>query len=233
MAMTRRMLSVVALVAVSLALYVSQSATGRADDAGEAKAPVAKSPAAAEAKDPEVGEVRIRTLAPRTYAYVATETTFAELGNAVGEAMGKVQKAAEDGTIKVDGPFVITYPKGSAHLTPDKPFQAHIGLIVQEGSKGGGDVKVRKTEPFKAATVLYTGSVFEVGRCYQKLFPAIDKMGLAPSGEAREFTLYFEELESPNNVVLVQVGVKDKNPPKAAAAEARQAGDATKSDKTD
>ena len=102
--------------------------------------------------------------------------------------------------------------------------------MVEENSKGGGDVKVRKTEPFKAATVLYTGSVFEVGQCYQKLFPAIKQMGLEPSGEEREFTLYFEELESPNNVVLVQVGVKDKssdkNPPRAAA-EARQAGDAS------
>ena len=66
MATTRRMFSVVALAAVSLALCFSRSATGRADDAGEAKPSAAKSPAAAEAKGPEVGEVRIRTLAPKT-----------------------------------------------------------------------------------------------------------------------------------------------------------------------
>src|SRR5215217_3056455 len=142
---TRRMLSVFTLFAVPLALSLSHAATGEADDPREAKPA-----AAAEARGPEVGEVRIRTLAPRTYAYVETETTFTELGNAIGDAMGKVQKVVEDGTIKVDGPFVLAYPKGSAHRTPDKPFQLHIGLMVKDESKGGGDVKVRKTEPFKA-----------------------------------------------------------------------------------
>ena len=219
MVTARRAFSVVTLVAVSLALCLSPAVTGAADDAD------AKAAAAAQAKGPEVGEVRIRTLAPRSYAYVATETTFAELGNVIGEAMGKIQKAAEEGTIKVDGPFVLAYPEGSAHRTPDKPFKLHIGLMVEEGSKGGGDVKVRKTEPFKAATVLYTGSVMEIGQCYQKLFPAIEKMGLAPSGEEREFTLYFEDLESPNNVVMVQVGVKDKDRAKANAGARQGAGE--------
>ena len=209
---TRRVLSVFTLVTVPLALCLSHAATGEADDPREAKPA-----AAAEARGPEIGEVRIRTLAPRAYAYVETETTFAELGNAIGNAMGKVQKAAEEGTIQVDGPFVLAYPKGSAHRTPDKPFQVHIGLMVKEDSKGGGDVKVRKTEPFKAATVMYTGPVMEVGQCYEKLFPAIEKMGLTPSGEEREFTLYFEDLESPNTVVMVQVGVKDKAAARPAA----------------
>ena len=226
MATTRRAFSVVTLLAVSLALCLSPAATGGADDAREAKAP-----AAAEAKGPDVGEVRIRTLAPVSYAYVATETTFDKLGDAIGEAMQKIQKQAEEGTIKIGGPFVLAYPKGSAHRTPDKPFQVHIGLIVEEGSKGGGDVKVRRTEPFKAATVLYAGPVFEIGRCYQKLFPAVEKMGLAPSGEEREFTLYFEGLESANNVVMVQVGVKDKNPARAEAGARQNAGDATKNAK--
>jgi effector-binding domain-containing protein len=222
MVATRRAFSVVTLVAASLVLCLSPAVTGGSDDAN------AKAAAAARAKGPDVGEVRIRTLAPRSYAYVATETTFAELGNAIGEAMGKIQKAAGEGTIKVDGPFVLAYPKGSAHRTPDKPFQVHIGLMVEDGSKGGGDVKVRKTEPFKAATVMYTGPVMEIGQCYQKLFPAIEKMGLAPSGEEREFTLYFEDLESPNNVVMVQVGVKEKDQAKAAAGARRDAGEASK-----
>jgi effector-binding domain-containing protein len=222
----RRAFSVVTLVVLSLALCCSPAATGGADDT-DAKAAGSKAAAAAQAKGPAVGEVRIRTLAPRTYAYVATETTFAELGNAIGDAMAKIQKAVEDGAVKVDGPFVLVYPKGSAHATPDKPFQLHIGLMAKDDSKGGGDVKVRKTEPFKAATILYTGSVMEIGQCYEKLFPAIEKMGLTPSGEEREFTLYFEDLESPNNVVMVQVGVKDKQPAKGAAGARQDPGQST------
>jgi hypothetical protein len=177
---------------------------------------------AADDKGPLIGDVRIRTMAPVTYAYVTTQTTFDKLGDAIGTAMGDIQKAAADGKIKVAGSFVLTYPDGSSHLTPDKPFKVHIGFLIEEGA-GAGEVKVRKTEPFKAATLLYTGRPADMGQCYPKLFAAIREMGLEPSGEEREFTTYWEGMDSPNNVMLVQVGVKDKQgAPNAANAPAAQ-----------
>jgi effector-binding domain-containing protein len=164
----------------------------------------------ADDKGPLIGEVRVRTMAPVTYAYVATETTFDKLGESIGAAMGDIQKAAADGKIKVAGSFVIVYPESSSHLKPDKPFKVQIGFLIEEGGTAAGEVKVRKTEPFKAATLLYTGSPADMGQCYPKLFGAIREMGLEPSGEEREFTTYWEGMESQNNVVLVQVGVKEK-----------------------
>jgi effector-binding domain-containing protein len=164
----------------------------------------------ADAQRPEIGQVRIRTMQAISYAYVADNTTFDKLGQAIGGAMPQIQRAAEEKKIQQPTQFVLVYPKGSAHRTPDQPFDVHIGTMVAEGSTGGDDVKVRKCEPFKAATVLYMGPVAEIGQCYQKLFPAIERMNLEPTGEEREFTLYFESIESPNNVVLVQVGVKEK-----------------------
>ena len=169
--------------------------------------------AAAQEKDvagPLLGEVRVRDLAPATYAYVTAETTFDKIGAAIEEAMPKLMKAAEAGKVKLGGPFVLRYPEGSAHKTPNKPFKLEIGMMVIGESVGEGDVKVRTTEPFKAATLVFTGSVMDIGKSYEKLFPAIERMGLEPTGEEREFTLYWESLESQNNVVLIQVGVKEK-----------------------
>ena len=217
-------------VAFNLVAGLLTPAPARAADERKPLAPAAA--AAAEAKEPEVGEVRLRTLAPVTYCYVEVETTFNKLGESIGVAIPGIMKAADEGKIRVTGPFVLAYPQapqGSAHLTPDKPFKVQVGLMVADVAAAVGDVKVRRTEPFKAATVLYTGPVSGIGRCYQKLFPAIERMGLKPTGEEREFTLYFEDLESPNNVVLVQVGVKegkdakDKGPGRPGAAGATAA----------
>lgn len=162
------------------------------------------------APGPLLGEVRVRDLAPVTYAYVTTETTFDKLGETIGETMPKFIKAAEAGKIKPGGPFVLRYPEGSAHKAPLKPFKVEIGMMVIADSAGDEEVKVKRSEPFKAATLLYTGPVSQIGQSYQKLFPAIERMGLEPTGEEREFTLYWEDLESANNVVMIQVGVKEK-----------------------
>ncbi|HEV8291191.1 MAG TPA: hypothetical protein VGP94_04690, partial [Tepidisphaeraceae bacterium] len=96
------------------------------------------------------------------------------------------------------------------HVTPEKPFKVQIGLKAEGDAGASGDVKVRKTEEFRAATVIFTGPPSGMGECYQKLMPAIRQMGLELSGEDREFTFYWEGFDSPNNIVLVQVGVKEK-----------------------
>ena len=163
-----------------------------------------------EANGGEVGEVRLRTMAPITYAYVETETTFDKLGEVVLATIPQLSKAAQEGKFRITAPFVLAYPSGSVHLTPQKAFKVQIGMKVQGQAVESGEVKLRKTEEFRAATVLYTGPMAGMGECYQKLIPAISQMGLEMTGEEREFTVYFEGMDSPNNIVLVQVGVKEK-----------------------
>jgi effector-binding domain-containing protein len=169
-----------------------------------------KKAAIKEASGGEAGEIRLRTMAPITYVYVETETTFDKIGDAIGEAMPKITKAAEDGKFRLTAPFVLMYPGGTAHVAPEKPFKLQIGMKVDGDATAAGDVKVRTTQEFRAATMIYTGPPSGVGEAYQKLIPAIRQAGLEPSGEDREFTFYWEGFESPNNIVLIQVGVKDK-----------------------
>ena len=169
-----------------------------------------KAAAIKEAPPSEVGEIRLRTMAPITYVYVETETTFDKIADAIGEAMPKITKAAADGKFRLTAPFVPVYPEASAHVTPEKPFKVQIGLKAEGDVQVAGDVKMRTTPEFRAATVIFTGSPSGIGEAYQKLIPAVKQMGLQPSGEDREFTFYWEGFESPNNIVLIQVGVKEK-----------------------
>ena len=133
-----------------------------------------------------------------------------KLGDAIAEAIVQMVKSAEEGKYKMTSLFVLSYPGGTAHVTPQKPFKVQIGVKVEGEVTPTGNVKLRKTEDFRAATIIYTGPPAGIGECYQKLMPAIRDMGLELSGEDREFTLYWEGFESPNNIILVQVGVKDK-----------------------
>jgi len=194
--------TILAVVALGVLCSTAIRAAPEKPDRGAAAPPAPPTEAS-----PLVGELRVRTMAPVTFAYIEVETTFDRLGDAIGEALPKLNEASDAGRAKIAGPFGLYYPKG-AHAQPDKPFPVQIGHVVREGSTGGGGVKVRKAEPFKCATVVYTGPVAEIGQSYQKLFPAVAAAGLKPSGEERELTLYFESAESPNNVLLIQVGVK-------------------------
>src|SRR6266513_813545 len=96
-----------------------------------------------EARGGEVGEVRLRTMAPITYVYVETETTFDKLADVVVATIPQLRKAAEDGKFRMTAPFVLNYPSGSAHLTPQKPFKVQIGMRVQGDAADSGEVKVR------------------------------------------------------------------------------------------
>jgi effector-binding domain-containing protein len=169
-----------------------------------------KTAAIKEASGGEVGEIRLRTMAPMTYVYVETETTFGNIAEAIGEAMPKITKAAAEGKFRLTAPFVLVYPQASAHITPEKPFKVQIGLKAEGEATASGDVKVRTAPEFRAATVIYTGPPAGIGEGEVKLIPAIRQMGLELTGEDREFTFYWEGIDSPNNIVLVQVGVKEK-----------------------
>ena len=128
------------LAAVAASILVCLSLVSLAQDkkAGSIK----------EASGGEMGELRLRTMAPITYVYVETETTFDKLGDAIGEAMPKLTQAAHDGKFRLAEPFMLVYPGNSAHLTPEKPFKVQIGTKVEGDAVASGDVKVRAAQEF-------------------------------------------------------------------------------------
>jgi effector-binding domain-containing protein len=61
--------------------------------------------------------------------------------------------------------------------------------------------------PFPCASLLYSGGLDHLSDAYDLLMEAIEDVGLQHVEEAREWYLYFEEDDSPNNVTLIQLKV--------------------------
>lgn len=168
-----------------------------AQDKKDEKAPV----------DYVIGDPHVQTIAPVNFACLTRQTTFANITQTISQALPILTKAAQDGTIKIDGPVIFTY-KGVDMADPNKPFTLEIGFKAMEGSKETADLKIKTLPQFKCATILFTGPVKDVGRAYEKLIPAITQAGHKMTGESREFYLYWESAESRNNVVQIQVGIE-------------------------
>src|SRR4051812_3124425 len=158
-----------------------------------------------------VGEMRIQTIPAMSFLSMPAETTFAKMGEPVKIGFDRVFGAAYEAKLFVVRPTMMVY-QGSPHVNfrPDAPFKMELGVIVADDAKvdPAGDIKIRKTEPLKCATILYTGPVNDQGKAYEKLIPAITAAGLKPTGEEREMCLYWEGIESSSNVFMMMVGIK-------------------------
>jgi DNA gyrase inhibitor GyrI len=168
---------------------------------------------AAELPNPaiSIGEMRIQTIPTMSYLSMPAETTFAKMGEPVKTGFDRVFGAAYEAKLFIVRPTMLVY-QDSPHIKfdPQKPFKMEIGVIVSDDAKvaAADDVKIRKTEPFKCATILYTGTVQDQGKAWQKLIPAMMAAGLEPTGEERAMSLYWEGMESSSNVFMMMAGIK-------------------------
>jgi effector-binding domain-containing protein len=160
-----------------------------------------------------IGEMRVQTVPGMTYLYVPAETSFSKMGEPIKAGFDKVFAAASENKLMIVRPTMLVYEGGPhVHFDAEKNFKMEIGVIVGDDAKlpddAAGELKVRKTEAFKCATILYTGGVNQQGKAYEKLIPALTAAGLTPTGEEREMCLYWVGAESSDNVFMMEVGVK-------------------------
>ena len=155
-----------------------------------------------------IGEMRIQDVPAMTYLCMPLdEITFAKMGDPIKEGYDKIFGAAVEAKLLIARPTMLVY-QGNPHFDPQKTFKMEYGILVGDDTQAIGDCKVRKTEPFHCATIRDTAPVEQQGQAYQKLIPALKAAGLTPTGEEREMCLYWEGLESANNVFIMQIGVK-------------------------
>ena len=172
-------------------------------------APAAEEPKKAPEAKPEfvIGEMRVQRLPGRTYLYSERETTLAKIGQAFAEVVPAIVKVAEEGRARITGPLVSVCLGATGE--PETPFKLSIGFFVADDTKPVGDFKVRKLADFRCATVLFSGPAAKTGEAYKKLFESLTAAGHTPTGETREYSLYWESAESPNNVMLIQAGIQE------------------------
>jgi len=157
-----------------------------------------------------VGEMRIQTIPAMPFLSMPAETTFEKIAEPVKTGFDRVFGAAYEAKLFIVRPTMLVY-QGGPHLAGDqrRPFKMEIGVIVADDAKvDAGDVKIRKTEPFKCASILFTGHVNEQGKAWMKLVPAMRAAGLKATGEERVMSLYWEGMDSSSNVFMMMAGIE-------------------------
>ena len=168
---------------------------------------LAQSASAAPATRPAdflVGPVHYQTLRPTNYLYTSTETTLNKIQDAIEEAMPNLLKGFKQ--VQITGPMIMVYH--NATPDPEKPFKLDVGFPIMPPDQEPAGLKVRELPQLKCATIIYTGPIDQIGKAYEKIMPAVFQAGHKTTGEIREVYMYWEDPNSPNNVVQIQVGIK-------------------------
>jgi len=167
--------------------------------------------AGSEAPKPEIsiGEMRVQTVPAMSYLCTPAETSFAKMSDPVRVGFERVFLAVTDAKLLVARPTMLVY-QGNPHFGRQETFKMEIGVIVADDATINGDdgLTIRKTKPFKCATILYTGTVDRQGQAYEKLIPLMAAAGLKPNGEEREMCIYWEGMDSSNNIFMMMIGIE-------------------------
>ena len=89
----------------------------------------------------------------------------------------------------------------------DKEFELEIGVIVDQVKEYNGKFDFKEWGPMKCVSHVFTGPVSKLGGEYEKIFPQIFQSGKQPSDEVREVYTKFVDMESPENITEIQIGL--------------------------
>jgi effector-binding domain-containing protein len=151
--------------------------------------------------------IRIAQLKGVTWLYTESDTTIDDMPGIVAPAFDSIRNSlAEKGDVPAGGP-VIEFE--STVMDPAKTFKLRVGYPVADGFKPIGGFQVGKLDSLKCATAIYMGPSRQLPAAYARLFAQIEGQGLTPSGLRRERYLYFEDRASPNDIILIEIALKD------------------------
>jgi effector-binding domain-containing protein len=148
---------------------------------------------------------RITTLAPRTYFFATTQTTYDKISEIAPRLTADLETAMRSAAIAPRGAPIFVYKNAGAM---GQPFTLEIGCPVADGTQPVGQYQVVKLDGMRSMTAIFTGPVSKIGQAYEQLFPQITAAGESPATERRERYLYWENPESPNNVILIEIGLQ-------------------------
>ncbi len=141
------------------------------------------------------------------FFFLTSDATQKTMPEVMGKLMPRVTEAAKAAGIAPPSGPVLLVMNGLAP-DPDARFEVEVGFICTPEIKASGDAQVRKLEPFKCVSMVYTGGFENMAKGYQSLFTGIMSNGKMPTMAIRQMVLYFEGESSTNNIMLFQVGIQ-------------------------
>jgi effector-binding domain-containing protein len=147
--------------------------------------------------------MKVTQLKTTAYFYVTEQTTLANIGPVLTKRMAELTQAFKDRAFEPSsGPICIYH---GATSDPNKPFTVDIGYPVTGDVPAGGDYKLGQVQSALAATTLYMGPISQIGQAYGRLYGQVYAAGHVPTDVYREHYLYWEDDQSSNNVVMIEI----------------------------
>jgi effector-binding domain-containing protein len=153
-----------------------------------------------------VGPTCMRHLVGFNFVYTICHATIKTIADVAGTEVPKLFDAVKNAGIQQQGPVVFIYK--NTPTSADQPFDFQLGMAVEQGPRAPPGYQSTQLNAIDCATILYTGDMANIGHAYGALFQALPATGKIPTGETREYYLYFEDDKSPNNVVLITAVLK-------------------------
>lgn len=173
-----------------------------------ARAPATAPDAQASAIDDEfvITKTRLIDIPETNYIYASVETSISSIKDVASKTMEPLTDAIKAGKFTPKGPSIMVFHGMSPD--PDKKFTLDMGFPVADKVQAFDDFKVRKLPAFHCASVIMSGPARDMTQAWQAAYEDLMAAGLQPADEAREEYLKWDSQDSPNNVVLIEVGVK-------------------------
>ncbi|MCL5999114.1 MAG: hypothetical protein M1546_24085 [Chloroflexi bacterium] len=153
-----------------------------------------------------IGQMRVQTASAFDYFYASKEITMDEIGKAFNELIPQIVAAQNAGKVITAGPVVALYLCTGETW---QRFTLEVGFPVAAGTQPVDGVKVRKVSALRCASLLYWGDLAHLSKAYEALEAAMKQAGLKMGPDCREWYLHFENDQSPNNVILLQLGIQE------------------------
>ncbi|HZZ43492.1 MAG TPA: GyrI-like domain-containing protein [Tepidisphaeraceae bacterium] len=153
-----------------------------------------------------VSEMKVENLQGFTFLHLKQTTTVQGMVEHLGKDVQAMTAVMKEKQISAHGPLVIVMH--GVNADPEHSFEVEAGFKVEAGTVAPAGYAVQELGESKSAVVLYSGPLMQVREAYERLFAGLGGAGLTPTDEVREYLLYYEGVDSINNVAMAAVGVK-------------------------
>jgi DNA gyrase inhibitor GyrI len=148
---------------------------------------------------PWTGPMQVRDFPGGTFCYASFQTTPQLIAQAAPVVTAELLKAMAAAKVHATGPLILNYD----NITTPGVRQVELGYMVPEGTMPAEGFQVKTLPAYRCAALLYTGPAGGMSSAYQQLVTAMLRGGQAPTSASRQYLLYWDSAESPNNVFWI------------------------------
>lgn len=145
---------------------------------------------------------------PGTRYYCAERTTtFDDIATFAEPVLTTLYNELKTAAIEITGPPEFHY--FNVEPTGTKPFTLIIAIPVKE-QRDAGEGFFMETELFPCLTADYHGSIDGIGEAWMELVENALEEGYLVQNQCREVYTSWESIDSPKNVISLQVGIASR-----------------------